>query len=219
MMLTWHKPQIETIFSYVPGEEIILPDKDIAGLAKHVSTFYEDLRRGKEGRRAPKTLVERPSVEELREVFEYNPETGELRWKISPSNNVQIGDVAGSRVKGLNTFYQLICVNNIHFRAHVLIWALHYGAWPEKDIDHKDHNGLNNKIENLRETTRSENQSNQRKTNTSSASTFKGVVWHTQVKKWCALIHLNYTHIHIGLFSNEHDAALSYDAAGKTRIR
>jgi hypothetical protein len=45
--MQWRKPQIETIFSVVPGE-IIGAD---AVVAEHVATIYEDLRPGREGRK------------------------------------------------------------------------------------------------------------------------------------------------------------------------
>jgi hypothetical protein len=57
----WHKPQIETIFSTVPGEAVWLNGRR-AVVKRHVATFYEDLRPGKERRRAPRTLVNRPNA-------------------------------------------------------------------------------------------------------------------------------------------------------------
>jgi hypothetical protein len=44
----------------------------------------------------PLTVLNRPSVEELRRLFSYDPETGILYWSISPVNSIHVGDIAGS---------------------------------------------------------------------------------------------------------------------------
>jgi hypothetical protein len=69
MTMQWSAPVIETIFSIVPGETSV----ETVG---PVMVTYEDLRPGRVGRRAPMTLVKRPSVERLRTLFDYVPETG-----------------------------------------------------------------------------------------------------------------------------------------------
>jgi hypothetical protein len=52
MMMQWHKPHIETIFSIVPGETVWL-NRRPAVVERYVGSVHEDLRPGREGRPAP----------------------------------------------------------------------------------------------------------------------------------------------------------------------
>jgi hypothetical protein len=77
-----------------------------------------------------------------------------------------------------------------------------------KLIDHKNRNTLDNRKENLRECTYSENNINCgiKKNNTSG---FKGVNKHAN--KWRAYIKYNNKQIHLGTFENIIEAALAYN--------
>jgi len=87
---------------------------------------------------------------------------------------------------------------------HRLIFLMHYGYLPEF-IDHIDGNRLNNNIENLRASTRAENNRNAklRKDNTSGV---KGVNWHSQANKWQVMLMVNKKHKNYGLFDSLDDA-------------
>ncbi len=78
------------------------------------------------------------------------------------------------------------------------------------DIDHIDHNGLNNCRENLRIATHAQNLANQRKRRVKS-SEFKGVFWNKNRQKWKAQIGVNGNRIYLGLFVSEEVAARAYD--------
>ena len=56
--------------------------------------------------------------------------------------------------------YLIIKVKGRQFKAHRIVWLLYYGSFPNKEIDHINHNRLDNRIENLREATRTENNNN-----------------------------------------------------------
>lgn len=79
-------------------------------------------------------------------------------------------------------------------------------------IDHIDHNTINNKKENLRICTNSENSRNQIK-NKNGTSKYKGVDWKHREKKYRARICVNYKNIHLGFFEKEKDAARAYNEA------
>ena len=78
--------------------------------------------------------------------------------------------------------------------------------------DHINHDGLDNRRENLRICTAQENQHNQRPQKNCS-SQYKGVGWHKRGKKWAAQITLGGKLTYLGLFPSEIAAARAYDAA------
>lgn len=88
---------------------------------------------------------------------------------------------------------------------------------PKIQVDHIDHNGLNNQRNNLRICNGRQNNCNQRKQSNCS-SKFKGVCWHKRLNKWTSRV-INETgekkYIHLGYFENEIDAAKAYDEAAK----
>ena len=92
-------------------------------------------------------------------------------------------------------------------------------GFPKGDVDHRDGDTLNNKRDNLRVSTRSQNCANQkiRRTNTSG---FKGVSWKQwrdgrNSGAWAARISVNYKRLHLGYFSTAEEAARAYDAAAQ----
>jgi hypothetical protein len=85
---------------------------------------------------------------------------------------------------------------------------------PGEEVDHIDHDGLNNSRSNLRLVSRSQNNANQRKRRNCS-SRFKGVCWNKQHKKWKVEIAFEYRHMYVGCFDDEVDAARAYDRSAK----
>jgi len=89
----------------------------------------------------------------LKKVLRYYPSTGVLRWLTKRSR----GKIAGhTSLDG----YLRIRYQGINYLSHRLVWLYVYGYFPEKAIDHIDLNKTNNKLVNLREATRNENQYN-----------------------------------------------------------
>jgi formate-dependent nitrite reductase cytochrome c552 subunit len=78
--------------------------------------------------------------------------------------------------------------------------------------DHKNNNPLDNRRENLRICTNSQNQMNT-KVQINNTSGFKGVVWNKIAKKWVAQIKLNNKLKNLGYYINIKDAARAYNAA------
>lgn len=97
------------------------------------------------------------TAERLRHAFDYNPETGIFKRKTRGIRNK-----TGSVVKRQNTSYLAIHIGGKKYSAHRLAWLYHYGKWPSNVIDHINGDGLDNRIENLRDvdiTTNLRNQS------------------------------------------------------------
>lgn len=133
----------------------------------------------------------------LNELFEYRE--GHLYWKIKPSNRVKVkvGDLAGHK-NAQN--YMVVTIHGRRYRNHRVIFFMHHGYLPN-EIDHIDGNTLNNKIQNLREATRSQNMAN-KKRYSSSVSGVKGVSWHKASKKWYVQVSSNKKHMFQGLFND-----------------
>lgn len=95
---------------------------------------------------------------------------------------------------------------------HRLILQKELEKNPKLEVDHINHNGLDNQKHNLRLVTRSQNQMNNRHRKNNS-SEYRGVSFHKKSNKWQARICLNKTKIHLGLYDNEIDAADAYNKA------
>jgi hypothetical protein len=81
-----------------------------------------------------------------------------------------------------------------------------------EEVDHRNENGLDNRKENLRPATRSQNQHN-RSCYRSSRSGVKGVYWHKAAGKWAAQISLDGRQRGLGLFVEIEDAKSAYASA------
>lgn len=79
-------------------------------------------------------------------------------------------------------------------------------------VDHIDRDGLNNRRDNLRYATHSQNMAN-RATMASNTSGYKGVTWRAQRNKWIAKIMLDGHSKYLGHFDNPTDAAIAYNLA------
>jgi len=157
-----------------------------------------------------------PSLRDLHDYLHYSPSTGAITWKRRPCTWMQPwpkgeqGPEAGS----LSPKARLIGFRGVSFKAHRLAWALHYGVWPTKCIDHINGDPHDNRICNLRECSVKENLGNTRlsKNNTSG---FKGVYLRKDTGRWAALIKHNRKKISLGCYPTAELAAAAYDKAAK----
>jgi len=94
---------------------------------------------------------------------------------------------------------------------HRLILEYHGFDLKGLDVDHINHDGLDNRLKNLRPATRSQNQQNQRPIR--GMSPYKGVSWNSGHHKWMAQISINSHQIYLGYFDNEKSAAKIYNQA------
>ena len=143
------------------------------------------------------------------ELFDYR-EDGNLIWKVRTSNRVNVGSVAGFRRK---TGYLEVRVDGKLYLGHRLIYLLHHGSLPS-EVDHIDNDQWNNRIENLREATSSQNKCNRGKERCNTSG-YKGVYWHAQSKRWHASIVFQRKKTSLGLFDRPEDAHAAYAEAAK----
>lgn len=161
-------------------------------------------------------------IETLRGMLSYDPETGALTWKkrdisLFPDlrscnswNSRYAGTITGQKLDEWG--YQDVSIFSVKYKAHRVCWAIFYGEWPSMDIDHKNRDGSDNRINNLREATPLQNAQN-KGSYQNNTSGYKGVCWHKSSKKWMAQIKYRYKNIHLGLFDDPEDASRAYQKA------
>lgn len=115
---------------------------------------------------------------------------------------------------GNNIWYARRNEGLIPFRKTVDMHQVIITSPPGYKIDHRNRDGLDNRRENLRVCTNSENQAN-RGVPANNKTGYKGVHWSKRERKYRAQIRVNSKHYDLGTFDNPIDAAKAYDAAAK----
>ena len=161
-----------------------------------------------------------PSPSVLRQLIDYDPETGALVWRVRDVSfftdgkksaihsmrrwNTRYAGKPALNYKGLKGYFQGAILGKPYL-AHRVGWAIYSGAWPENEIDHINGDRLDNRIANLRSVTRQENGKNIAIGITNTSGTI-GVYWNVSKLKWAAQIHKNGKQKHIGHFKSKDDA-------------
>lgn len=146
----------------------------------------------------------------LTELLSYDPDSGRFVWLQSRSRT-KAGSEAGSinRQDG----YRLINIDGQAYQAHRLAWFFVMRRWPAAEIDHVNGSKADNRLCNLREASRKENQRNVGLTR-ANTSGFKGVYWHPSGPGWWrASIRIDGHNRHLGLFPDRESAARAYQRA------
>lgn len=148
------------------------------------------------------------TVDRLREILCYDPDTGVFTWNISVSRNNK-GAVAGA----VTDRYVRIGIGNRLFQAHRLAWFYTYGVWPKHRIDHINRDKTDNRIGNLRDI---DSFGNCQNTGPSVRNTsgHKGVCIIGGRAR--AMIHSKGRSIYLGMFDKIEDAVSAY-AAGAAK--
>jgi hypothetical protein len=147
------------------------------------------------------------TAERVREVFSYNPDTGDLTWRVTTSPRRPSGAVAGFVA---TNGYRRTGIDNRRYAVHRLVWLYVYGAWPSDQIDHIDGNRLNNRLANLREATASQNQWNSKQR----GNGLRGV----RLRRrgcWQARICVHRKTHHLGSFATPEEASQAYIKAAE----
>lgn len=144
----------------------------------------------------------------VKQLFDYNPETGSLTWKIQRRGRARKGSEAGTiHPKG----YVRVSVDNVDYLAHRIIWVLSHGEPPEGAvIDHINGNPSDNRLHNLRMTTPQGNVHNQVDAHKGNSSNLIGASFHKPTRKWISRIKLNGKDKYIGLFETPEEAHEAY---------
>lgn len=155
-----------------------------------------------------------PPLQLVRELFDYDKESGIVTWRTPRSNRVKAGETVGTiRKAHCKSYYNVRIATSTgksDYKLHRIIWLHVTGEDPaDSQIDHIDGNGLNNSFANLRKASASQNQCNVT-VRRNSSSGLKGAHWHTQSNKWRARICFLGTDYYLGLFETPELAHMAY---------
>jgi hypothetical protein len=145
----------------------------------------------------------------LRALLHYDPQTGQFRWLKRMNARVHAGRFAGTLSRD---GYRVIAINGRPYRAHRLAWLYVTGKWCSRMIDHRDGNPSNDRWENLRRATRSQNSAN-RRLHRNNTCGYKGVS--RDGGRWRAAICKNGRRHHLGIFSTPQAAHAAYAKAAR----
>ena len=172
--------------------------------------------------RLPKPL---PTIEYLRECFDYDPGTGELRWIMRPRSHFSsnsrwkhFGEVFVGRVAGrLNSRgYRRVTItldgSRYDLGRYSIAWAMVKGEWPLNGLDHRNRVRGDDRLGNLREATPREQNQN-RGLQLNSTSGFMGVS--RRGNKWEAQIMVDGRGYYLGRFPTPEAASAAYLEAKK----
>jgi hypothetical protein len=165
-----------------------------------------------------------PPVEHLHECLTYNPETGVFRWKTRPQehfhdnhawstwNSKFAGMIAGGiRKDG----YRRITVNDRRYFAHRIAYKIMTGKEPPPGLDHKDIDPSNNRWDNLRPATQSEQAFNHGRHKHNNCG-YRGVHRVSQKReRWCSQIMARGIRYYLGTFSSSEGASIAYEIAAR----
>ena len=168
-----------------------------------------------------------PTQKQLRDLLDYNPETGILTWRERPLryfsastealkagackrwNKRYAGTTAGADMFG----YLQVKIFDRNMLAHRIIWVMVHGYWPE-EIDHINGNPSDNRLVNLRHASRTENARNQKRhcTNTSGRT---GVHWNRFTQYWVASIRNKDRTLYLGSYDEFQEAVAAREVFEK----
>jgi len=152
-------------------------------------------------------ITDTPSIERLRELFAYEPDTGVITRLVAAGRSRSMSTVGAI----CDTGYLVVKVDGKKLKAHRLAWALYHGSWPKNHIDHINGVKTDNRLSNLRDVTVAQNLQNQRRPQVSNKSCeFLGVSLDKRKNLWVAQIQVNRKGIYIGRFKTAEEAHAAY---------
>lgn len=153
------------------------------------------------------------SQDQLKKILSYDSKTGVFVWLFRPSDsraNKIFNSRSGGKIAGITCPRGYVYIKTRPFgmfSASRLAWLYTHGDWPKNEIDHINGNPSDNRIENLREATRSENGAN-RAIHKNNKSGFKGVT--KKRNKWTACVAINKKRFRLGSFDSPEEAHAAY---------
>ena len=145
------------------------------------------------------------TAKRLRDLLAYNPETGVFTWRVPRGRQL-----AGARAGTIRPDqYRQIRIDGALYLEHRLAWLYVHGRWPVDEVDHRFGARGDNRIDELREATASQNQQNRAVVST-------GVTWHARSRSWQIRIEAGGRKHNLGYSKVREEACATYLAAKLT---
>lgn len=161
-------------------------------------------------------MVRSLTQEFVRRIFDYDPETGVLTWRVRddfPTAHLWNPQFAGKPAgNATGRGYWVVGINGRSITAHRIVWIWVHGSLPEADIDHINCDKADNRIANLRAASRSQNSAN-RPPPKNNKSGYKGVHFDRGRQRWMAYIKKDWKRHHLGRFDSKEEAIAAYETA------
>lgn len=139
--------------------------------------------------------------ETLQKHMRYDQESGHLIWVVPTGHRAKAGQAAGAPH---SAGYRFVSVFGRKYLVHHLVWLYHHGELPPKhlDIDHKDGDRANSRIENLRLVSRTENLAGGR----GRSNPILPGVMPTPSGRYASAVHINGKRMYLGTFDTPEEA-------------
>lgn len=146
----------------------------------------------------------------MEDLVRYEPNTGKLyslvkRGKLHPGQ--ELGSVT------VNGYIQL-AIQGKKYYAHRLAWFLMTKEWPE-EVDHINRNRVDNRWENLRKATRTQNAANIK--DRANSTGYRGVNYNKRDRLYYAKIKQNNKSVYLGCFKTPQEGEKAYLNAKKEK--
>jgi hypothetical protein len=148
----------------------------------------------------------------LRHLLKYNPEMGEWTWLNPPNHNTRLRGMPAGNTR--SDGYLKIKINGVAYYSSRLAWFYMTGNWPSEEIDHIDRDPSNDRWNNLRLASSSDNKCNS-SLNTRNTSGYRGIGWLPGASKW--QVHVN--GVYLGRYDNADEAIEVRDSFAKEAQR
>jgi len=152
------------------------------------------------------------TAELARELLAYDPMSGRVSWRVTLSHSRVAGLEAGGVSK--RDGYHRLAIEGKSYLTHRVIWLIVTGEWPHDRLDHKNRICDDNRWENLRQASHSQNMANRRK-NITSKSPYKGVTFDRESGKWLAQFQKDRKRVKLGRFKTPEEAHAAYVARSR----
>lgn len=150
------------------------------------------------------------TLERLKELMHYDPITGEF-IRLVRCGKCKAGSRAGTlQARG----YRSICIDYEQYYAHRLAVFYMTGEWPPEEVDHKNVTPGDDRWDNLRKATRSQNESNGA-LSSANTSGLKGAFFERRRNKWASYIKVDGRGKFLGYFASREAAHDAYCVAAK----
>lgn len=127
------------------------------------------------------------TIDHLRSLFRYDPVTGVVTNRVRRNYKAPAGAEIGTEFENAKgQKYRRVRIGRKMVLVHRLVWFMETGAWPEGEIDHVNGDGRDNRWENLRDVTASQNKANLVRLKRNNQSGVQGVCFDTRKLVWVA---------------------------------